>query len=82
MLYATTNPQFTDARRAMQASTPAAVWRAVTYAPFKLMAWIVEQRRARRMIATLESLSDHTLEDIGIERSQIRRVARQGQRRG
>ena len=44
----------------------------------KAFAWIVEQHRVNRTIAALSSLSDHTLADIGIERPNIRNVARYG----
>ena len=44
----------------------------------KAFAWMVEQHRINRTIAALSSLSDHTLADIGIERPNIRNVARYG----
>jgi uncharacterized protein YjiS (DUF1127 family) len=44
----------------------------------KAFAWIAEQRRVNRTIATLSELSDRTLADIGIARSDIPRVARYG----
>jgi uncharacterized protein YjiS (DUF1127 family) len=44
----------------------------------KAYAWIAEQRRVNRTIATLSELSDRTLADIGIARSDIPRVARYG----
>ncbi len=44
----------------------------------RAFAWIREQRRVSHTIATLSDLSDSTLADIGIERSQISRVARYG----
>ena len=44
----------------------------------KTIAWLAEQRRVRRTVATLSSLSDATLRDIGIERGNIERVARHG----
>jgi uncharacterized protein YjiS (DUF1127 family) len=40
--------------------------------------WVAEQRRVSRTIATLSSLSDATLRDIGIERGDIEQVARYG----
>ena len=43
-----------------------------------VFAWMVEQHRINRTIAALSSLSDHTLADIGIERPNIRNVARYG----
>jgi uncharacterized protein YjiS (DUF1127 family) len=46
----------------------------------KAMGWFGEQRRVRRTIATLSNLNDATLRDIGIERSDIERVARYGRR--
>jgi uncharacterized protein YjiS (DUF1127 family) len=46
----------------------------------KTIAWFSEQRRIRRTIATLSSLNDATLRDIGIERGDIERVARHGRR--
>jgi uncharacterized protein YjiS (DUF1127 family) len=44
----------------------------------KAFAWVLEQRRVNRTIATLSDLSDRTLADIGIARSDIPRVARYG----
>ena len=44
----------------------------------KTIAWLAEQRRVRRTVATLSDLSDATLRDIGIERGNIERVARHG----
>lgn len=44
----------------------------------KAFAWVAEQRRINRTVATLSSLSDATLKDIGIERGDIERVARHG----
>jgi uncharacterized protein YjiS (DUF1127 family) len=44
----------------------------------KAFAWIVEQHRINRTIAALSSLGDHTLADIGVERPNIRNVARYG----
>jgi|GEM_PF-1956226 len=44
----------------------------------RALAWIAEQRRISRTIATLSELSDHTLADIGIARSDIPHVARYG----
>jgi len=41
-------------------------------------AWIVERHRVNRTIAALSDLSDRTLADIGIERSEIERIARYG----
>jgi uncharacterized protein YjiS (DUF1127 family) len=44
----------------------------------RAFAWIAEQRRINRTVATLSNLSDHTLKDIGIERGNIERIARYG----
>jgi uncharacterized protein YjiS (DUF1127 family) len=44
----------------------------------RAFAWVLEQRRVNRTIATLSELSDRTLADIGIARSDIPRVARYG----
>jgi uncharacterized protein YjiS (DUF1127 family) len=44
----------------------------------RAFAWVVNQRRISRTVATLSSLSDATLKDIGIERADIERVARHG----
>jgi uncharacterized protein YjiS (DUF1127 family) len=54
---------------------PATLLSAVWHAPLTLFGRFVERRRIARAIATLESLSDHTLKDIGIERSDIPRIA-------
>jgi uncharacterized protein YjiS (DUF1127 family) len=44
----------------------------------KAFAWVLEQRRVNRTIATLSELSDRTLADIGIARCDIPRIARYG----
>ena len=44
----------------------------------RAFAWIVERHRINRTIAALSDLSDRTLADIGIARSDIPRVARYG----
>ena len=44
----------------------------------RAFAWIVERHRVNRTIAALSDLSDRTLADIGIERSEIERIARYG----
>jgi uncharacterized protein YjiS (DUF1127 family) len=44
----------------------------------RAFAWMAEQRRVNRTIAMLSELSDRTLADIGIARSDIPRVARYG----
>ena len=44
----------------------------------RALAWIVERHRVNRTIAALSDLSDRTLADIGIERSEIERIARYG----
>ena len=44
----------------------------------RAFAWIAEQRRVKHTIAMLSDLSDRTLADIGIERSEIERIARYG----
>jgi len=44
----------------------------------RAFAWIVERHRINRTIAALSDLSDRTLADIGIERSEIERMARYG----
>lgn len=43
-----------------------------------LFAALAEARRIHRNARELESLSDEALKDIGVERSQIARVARYG----
>jgi uncharacterized protein YjiS (DUF1127 family) len=53
-------------------------WAKAAPALVKAFAWIAEQRRVNRTIATLSDLSDRTLADIGIARSDIPRVARYG----
>jgi uncharacterized protein YjiS (DUF1127 family) len=52
--------------------------RGILQALSRPFAWISEQRRVNRTIATLSDLSDQTLADIGIERSDIPRIARYG----
>ncbi len=54
----------------------AAIWIAAMATPAKLVGWWAEHRRVARTVATLQSLSDHTLADIGISRDQIGHVAR------
>ena len=44
----------------------------------RAFAWIAEQRRVKHTIAMQSDLSDRTLADIGIERSEIERIARYG----
>ena len=44
----------------------------------RAFAWVAEQRRVKHTIAMLSDLSDRTLADIGIERSEIERIARYG----
>ena len=44
----------------------------------RAVAWIAARRRVRRTVAALSDLSDRTLADIGIERSEIERIARYG----
>jgi uncharacterized protein YjiS (DUF1127 family) len=44
----------------------------------RAFAWIAARRRVRRTVAALSDLSDRTLADIGIERSEIERIARYG----
>jgi uncharacterized protein YjiS (DUF1127 family) len=46
----------------------------------RAFARVTEQRRVNRTIATLSELSDRTLADIGIERSEIERIARYGRK--
>jgi uncharacterized protein YjiS (DUF1127 family) len=46
--------------------------RALFYARLRLHRWCVEKRAIRH----LESLDDHRLDDLGIERSQIRAAVR------
>ena len=84
MSHASTSPRAagqrapSNFRRAARLATLAAVWHAVADGPSSLVAWVVERRRVSRSIATLESLSDHILKDIGIERSDIPRITRNG----
>jgi uncharacterized protein YjiS (DUF1127 family) len=66
----------TQERRVAQHMVLAAMWNAAMAAPAKLFGWWVEHRRVASTIATLQSLSDHTLADIGISRDQIGHVAR------
>lgn len=68
------------ARRSGHPVVLASVAKAVIGAPARLVAALVEHRRQARQIAALEALSDHVLADIGIERSQIRRMVRQGRK--
>jgi uncharacterized protein YjiS (DUF1127 family) len=44
----------------------------------RAFAWVAERRRVNRTVAALADLSDRTLADIGIERSEIERIARYG----
>jgi uncharacterized protein YjiS (DUF1127 family) len=46
----------------------------------RAFAWYAEQRRIKRTAAMLSGLSDRMLDDIGIHRSDIARVARGGRR--
>ena len=47
-----------------------------------LFAGIVEHIRQRRLIAKLHELDDHRLWDIGVDRSEIEDVIRNGRRPG
>ena len=53
-------------------------WAKAAPALIRAFAWIAEQRRVNRTIAMLSELSDRTLADIGVARSDIPRVARYG----
>ncbi len=68
------------------ATTDSAAFGAGNTGPMQLVAkafaWIAEQRRIKRTVATLSSLSDATLKDIGIERGNIDSVARYGRGQG
>ena len=47
----------------------------------RAIGWVADQRRIARTAAALSNLSDATLKDIGIERGDIKRVSRYGQKR-
>jgi uncharacterized protein YjiS (DUF1127 family) len=60
-------------------SQPAALaWASVARALKALAAAWTERRRVRRAVLQLEALSDRMLADIGLDRSDIARVARYG----
>jgi len=67
-----------QSRRAAQLMVLAAGWNATMAASARLFAAFAERRRIARNLATLESLSDRTLADIGISRDQIPYIARHG----
>jgi uncharacterized protein YjiS (DUF1127 family) len=50
-------------------------WLAAAGAASRLAAWYARRRRIEHTIDALSGLSDHTLKDIGIHRSQILSVA-------
>ena len=68
----------TDIRRATQRQVVSALWSAVAAPVTSMMAAFVERRRINRAIAELNALSDHMLKDIGVERHDIERIARNG----
>lgn len=65
-------------RRTAQSEAFAALWSAAIGAPARLLAALIKRRAVNRTVDTLESLSDRTLADIGISRSDIARIARHG----
>jgi uncharacterized protein YjiS (DUF1127 family) len=65
---------------AAQSQTYAAPGNKALHLVTRAFAWVAEQRRVNRTIATLSNLSDSTLADIGIDRSSIPNVARYGRR--
>jgi uncharacterized protein YjiS (DUF1127 family) len=67
-----------DSRAASQLMVLGYLANAVLHAPSSVLAWIAERRRIKLGVAALEELSDHMLADIGVQRSEIRRVARYG----
>jgi uncharacterized protein YjiS (DUF1127 family) len=80
MTHASTSPIVADQLAPAGVHGPAqltGVLKAIAHAPSRVIGWFAERRRVSRMITTLEELSDHVLADIGIERSDIRRMARQ-----
>ena len=67
-----------EARRAAQQLVSSAVWNSVARTPVTLWAGYREWRRVQGAVTELSDLSDRMLADIGIRRSDIPRLARQG----
>ena len=68
----------TDIRRAFQRQVLSALWSAVAAPTTRMMAAYAERRRTNRAIAELSALSDRMLQDMGIGRHDIERIARNG----
>ena len=68
----------TDIRRAFQRQILAALWNALATRMKGMMAAYAERRRVNRAIAELSALSDRMLQDMGIGRHDIDRIARDG----
>lgn len=67
-----------DIRRQAYLLVPSAIWRSVAGAANRIAAWYKRRREIARNVDALSQLSDRTLKDIGIERHDIPRVARDG----
>src|SRR5262245_21224191 len=72
---AQTQPHAAGPRRLERAR---GAWALATRVPYGLIAAWAEWRRVRRAVRQLEDLSDRMLADIGLQRSDIDRVARYG----
>lgn len=68
----------TDIRRAFQRQVLSALWSGVAVPVTRMMAAYAERRRINRAIAELSALSDRMLQDMGIQRHDIARIARNG----
>ena len=68
----------TDIRRAFQRQILAALWSTLVTRTKGMMAAYAERRRVDRAIADLSALSDRMLQDMGIGRHDIDRIARDG----
>jgi uncharacterized protein YjiS (DUF1127 family) len=67
-----------DIRRQAHLLVPSAIWRSVAGAFARFAAWNKRRREIARTVEALSKLSDRTLKDIGIERHDIPRIARDG----
>ncbi len=67
-----------DIRRQAHLLVPSAIWRTITAATIGIVAWYKLRRQIARTVDALSQLNDRTLKDIGIERHDIPRIARNG----
>jgi uncharacterized protein YjiS (DUF1127 family) len=67
-----------DMRHAARWLVLRTAWLAVAGMASRIAAWHRQRRQFKHTVGALWQLSDHSLKDIGIHRSQIRSIARSG----